>query len=115
MTIAYTTDDSSPLILRPHFLRHLRTFSPIITSTPHLHFLSLTLALFPLGQINAAFGWRNAFLFTGVPGIAVAFLVWFIKDPGLGAFEDKTPPASLVVAAKVLSKNKIYLCVRHPA
>lgn len=65
-----------------------------------------------LGQLGHLFGWRNAFLFTGLPGIFIAVLVFFIKDPGMGAFEPPSPKEPLLGALKSLAANKVYISVR---
>ena len=40
------------------------------------------------GILGQAFGWRAAFLFCGVPGLVVAFLVMLINDPPHGVNDE---------------------------
>ena len=39
------------------------------------------------GQLAHHFGWRATFLFAAVPGLLVAALAWFLKEPARGAQE----------------------------
>eukprot|EP01119_Soliformovum_irregulare_P019405 TRINITY_DN6133_c1_g1_i2.p1 TRINITY_DN6133_c1_g1~~TRINITY_DN6133_c1_g1_i2.p1 ORF type:complete len:442 (+),score=119.03 TRINITY_DN6133_c1_g1_i2:35-1360(+) len=64
------------------------------------------------GAIGSALGWRYSFLITGIPGIFLSALIFFIQDPGRGAFDDaseKGRQASWLEAIKYLSKNSTYI------
>jgi MFS family permease len=37
------------------------------------------------GLIEQHYGWRSAFFIAGLPGLALAVLVWMLKDPPRGA------------------------------
>jgi MFS transporter, Spinster family, sphingosine-1-phosphate transporter len=62
------------------------------------------------GYLGEHFGWRTAFLSVGLPGLLIAGLALFIKEPARGAF-DAMPvtQVSWGEAFKSLAKNKIYL------
>jgi MFS transporter, Spinster family, sphingosine-1-phosphate transporter len=63
------------------------------------------------GFIGGHLGWRAAFLICGLPGLLVALLALFIKDPPRGQFDDdKLPPApSWGDALKKLRMNKQFV------
>lgn len=63
------------------------------------------------GTIGAAYGWREAFLFCGAPGVLLALLALAIRDPGRGTFEVGTPkPAPAWPAAlRLLRRNRLYV------
>lgn len=62
------------------------------------------------GFLGEHFGWRNAFLAVGLPGLLVAALALLMKDPVRGAFDDKPPqPVSWPVALRALAKNRTYV------
>jgi MFS transporter, Spinster family, sphingosine-1-phosphate transporter len=44
------------------------------------------------GQIAAHFGWRYAFFVAGLPGVALAFTLLFLRDPPRGAQDVKAAP-----------------------
>ena len=63
------------------------------------------------GQIAAHFGWRYAFFVAGVPGAALAGLLFFLRDPPRGAKDEKPEPkekdgsvSSVVIIAGVVRK-----------
>lgn len=43
------------------------------------------------GQIAAAYGWRAAFLWAGYPGLLLAFVLFFLREPARGAAEAARP------------------------
>ena len=62
------------------------------------------------GGLEAAFGWRSAFLLCGLPGLAVALLALFIKEPPRGHFDvDRGADPPWIEALKALAKNKLYV------
>lgn len=64
------------------------------------------------GAINARWGWRAAFFVAGTPGIALALLLLFFKDPVRGSF-DRERPAALPIAGRAflraLAARRSYL------
>jgi predicted MFS family arabinose efflux permease len=60
--------------------------------------IGLLLAFFAGGRIEEAFGWRNAFLAAGIPGVALAVLIFLtVPEPRRGQAEGiadtgETPP-----------------------
>lgn len=72
-----------------------------------------SLPLLPLiGEIAKALNWRYAFLITGLPGLAIAVLIFFIKDPGIGTFEKPVPQERFWKAVKKLLSHKTFMLVR---
>lgn len=64
------------------------------------------------GWINDVAGWREAFFFVGLPGLAVAALVWFVL-PNVGRDHvEKTQRTSYPAAVKFLFKLRSF---RHMA
>ncbi|NUM87683.1 MAG: MFS transporter [Bdellovibrionales bacterium] len=65
------------------------------------------------GLLGARFGWRNAFLLAGFPGILLALALLFLRDPPRGRFETeeeregKLEPFGRVLAG--LWKNRGYV------
>jgi MFS family permease len=45
------------------------------------------------GSVAAHYGWRAAFLWVGYPGLLLAFLMFFLREPPRGAAEVSEPPA----------------------
>lgn len=43
------------------------------------------------GLVGAHWGWRTAFLVCGLPGVAIALLALFLKEPRRGYWESETP------------------------
>lgn len=67
---------------------------------------------FTLGGIAGdLWGWRPAFLICGLPGLAVAYLTFTIKDPGRGTFDGgaNIAPPSWKEAWGVLRKSRPYV------
>ena len=48
------------------------------------------LAFFLGGWIGQVYGWRSAFYFLGFPGLALALLVFFLREPARGSTESAT-------------------------
>ncbi len=63
------------------------------------------------GALGAAMGWRAAFLICGLPGVAVAALALFIRDPGRGTFDAGTPDPvpAWPEALRALRRNRLYV------
>ncbi|MBM4784047.1 MAG: MFS transporter [Archangiaceae bacterium] len=62
------------------------------------------------GALGAAHGWRTAFYAVGLPGLAIAAVALFMKDPVRGAFDDAPPrQVSFPEAIRLLLKNPVYL------
>ncbi|HVT10147.1 MAG TPA: MFS transporter [Polyangia bacterium] len=56
------------------------------------------------GAINARFGWRWAFFMAGLPGMALAVLLLFLRDPERGALDaTKTQAAPARASLRVLA------------
>ena len=65
------------------------------------------------GFLGDRYGWRSAFLFCGLPGIAVAALALWIRDPGRGKFDADAAeaPPRWPAAIAALLKNREYVLV----
>jgi len=66
------------------------------------------------GSVGAHFGWRAAFFVAGVPGLALAALSWWMKDPPRGGQDEDTSRApglgsDTKTTYLLLLKNKPYL------
>ena len=64
------------------------------------------------GALETHFGWRSAFFIAGVPGLLVALLLFFVKDPRRGQFDGKAAqrkPSTFVKDIKYLIKNPLYM------
>lgn len=74
---AYAT--AAPAMLADAFPKHQRgrVFSIFYAAIPFGSALGYIVG----GLVDEDFGWRAAFLVAGLPGLAVAILAWFLKDP----------------------------------
>lgn len=62
------------------------------------------------GALGTAWGWRAAFYAVGLPGLAIAALALFMKDPVRGAFDDAPPrQVAFPEAIRLLIRNPIYV------
>jgi MFS family permease len=65
------------------------------------------------GLIEPSFGWRAAFYFVGIPGVAMALLALTISDPPRGSMEDAEPstpqPQPILVTIRSFSRNPSYV------
>ncbi len=67
------------------------------------------------GWVSDNFGWRSVFIALGVPGIILAFVVWFtVKEPKRGLYEeqastDAPPPMKDVVHLLFSRKSFVHL------
>lgn len=65
------------------------------------------------GFFGQMYGWRAAFLICGIPGILMALLALWIKDPGRGRYDndaDVTPP-KWIEAIGLLLRNRAYVLI----
>lgn len=65
------------------------------------------------GYFGQMYGWRAAFLICGIPGIFMALLALWIRDPGRGRYDqdsDVTPP-KWVEAIGLLLRNREFMLV----
>jgi MFS family permease len=65
------------------------------------------------GYFGQMYGWRAAFLICGLPGILMALLALWIRDPGRGRYDhdaDVTPP-KWAEAIGLLLRNREYVLV----
>lgn len=86
--------------------RRNRIFTLFYVATPVGSAIGFVLG----GFLGEHFGWRPAFLAVGLPGLAVAALALWMKDPVRGAFDEKPPePVSWGLALRALAKNPIYV------
>ncbi|MFL1382008.1 spinster family MFS transporter [Nocardiopsis protaetiae] len=71
--------------------------------------VGLILAYFTVGSITEAFGtWRAAFLLAAVPGLFLAVLLLFVREPLRGAAERVAPaPPAAAPSAPVLSASGV--------
>jgi len=65
------------------------------------------------GVLTANFGWEFAYLATGLPGIIIAFLMLFIKEPGFGAFDVNQSDTTLSwpTTMKIFLKRKLFVLI----
>eukprot|EP01124_Arcella_intermedia_P008190 TRINITY_DN15130_c0_g1_i1.p1 TRINITY_DN15130_c0_g1~~TRINITY_DN15130_c0_g1_i1.p1 ORF type:complete len:441 (+),score=98.13 TRINITY_DN15130_c0_g1_i1:22-1344(+) len=61
------------------------------------------------GELGKHFGWRNAFLFSGAPGVLLSLLTVFIRDPGQGSWEASFEQETWRKTFKSLINNNIYV------
>jgi len=65
------------------------------------------------GLANEHFGWRSAFWIAGFPGVLLAVLVMFVKDPPRGQHDDAHAPRAsgtgLAAAYRDLWQNRPYI------
>jgi len=63
------------------------------------------------GWLGGHYGWRAAFLICGFPGIAVALLALWIKDPGRGRFDTDSAvvPPRWPEAIRILLRNQEFV------
>ncbi len=65
------------------------------------------------GMLGQTYGWRAAFLICGIPGILMALLALWIKDPGRGRYDNDaavTPP-KWAEALGLLLRNREYMLI----
>ena len=65
------------------------------------------------GMLGQTYGWRAAFLICGIPGILMALLALWIKDPGRGRYDQDaavTPP-KWAEALGLLLRNREYMLI----
>lgn len=68
------------------------------------------------GWINEFFGWRNAFLLVGIPGVVLALILKkTVKEPPRGYSEGRVPDGAKVPFTQVLSTMWSYRSFRHLA
>ncbi|WP_306769205.1 MFS transporter [Parafrankia sp. BMG5.11] len=68
------------------------------------------------GFVAQAWGWRWAFIVTGLPGILLALLVWlFVKEPARGGHDtvtdERVPPLKAVIARMARLKSVKHLVI----
>lgn len=65
------------------------------------------------GHLGEAYGWRQAFLVCGLPGLLVACSALLMRDPGRGTFEDPAaramPPPGWGEALRTMFASRTYL------
>ena len=63
------------------------------------------------GALEKAVGWRHAFFVAGVPGIALALGLWFLREPRRGAFDELRHEGHLPLRAILgaLFRNPTYV------
>ena len=79
--------------------------------------VGLLLAFFGGGWIEQHFGWRNAFLAAGIPGLIIAFLfVFTVPEPKRGHVENivdsgRTPPFAETLRYLLSQRSFIYIAL----
>jgi MFS family permease len=71
------------------------------------------LAYFLGGWIGQNYGWRNAFLYLGFPGLALAVVVFFMREQPRGKTETSPAAASTDWRALFRSKALVYLILGY--
>lgn len=63
------------------------------------------------GWVAARWGWREAFLVAGLPGIAIALVCLWLRDPPRGQFDppSQAPPVRLLPATADLLRNRRFV------
>ena len=65
------------------------------------------------GWLESLVGWRGAFLYAGIPGLILAVLLLFCKDPPRGQFDSEAlsveAKANWLLSLKQLSTNRSYV------
>jgi MFS family permease len=66
------------------------------------------------GVLGQRFGWRAAFLWVGLPGLALAVAAFFMPDPPRGAFDAPEAPhpegrRGLLAVYRILAQNRLYV------
>ncbi len=62
------------------------------------------------GKVGTSYGWRAAFLITGLPGLLTALVVLLMREPARGACDaDKPQPISWPKALSSLSRNRVFV------
>ncbi len=98
----------SPPLLGDYFppARRARVFALFFMAIPVGSALGYLLG----GLLGARFGWRDAFLIAGAPGLLLALVLFFQKDPPRGQYETQeekgAPPFAEVLAG--LWRNRSY-------
>jgi len=90
--------------------RRASAMSILLLSAP----LGALIGLAGGGFVAQAWGWRWAFIVTGLPGILLALIVWsFVAEPPRGAHDtvddDAVPPLRAVIARMVRLKSMRHL------
>ena len=65
------------------------------------------------GMLGEMYGWRAAFLICGLPGVLMALLALWIRDPGRGRFDQDAAviPPKWAEAIRLLMSNREYVLV----
>jgi MFS family permease len=75
-------------------------------------YLGVFLGYFIGGYVNQQYGWRMAFFSAGLPGIALAALLWLtISEPGRGAMAERFAPEPLGPTLRFLASQRTFLIV----
>eukprot|EP01125_Pyxidicula_operculata_P013054 TRINITY_DN4310_c0_g1_i3.p1 TRINITY_DN4310_c0_g1~~TRINITY_DN4310_c0_g1_i3.p1 ORF type:complete len:389 (-),score=88.04 TRINITY_DN4310_c0_g1_i3:74-1240(-) len=78
-----------------------KIFALISISTPVGSAIGFTVG----GFITQYYGWRYAYLYTGLPGLGLAFLILGINDPGIGVWDATVSHGSWSATFKNFKKN----------
>jgi MFS family permease len=75
-------------------------------------YLGIFLGYFVGGFVNQHFGWRMAFYVAGLPGIALAALLWLtISEPKRGAMAETFTPEPLGATLRFLASQQSFVIV----
>src|SRR5215475_3564017 len=75
-------------------------------------YLGIFLGYFVGGFVNQHYGWRMAFYVAGLPGIALAALLWLtISEPKRGAMAETFTPEPLGATLRFLASQQSFLIV----
>ncbi len=104
---AYAT--ISPALMADHFdrSRRGRAFALFFAAIP----VGAALGYVVGGLLDRSIGWRAAFFAVGIPGLALAALVFRQADPPRGRYDaaEVTPPRPLAQAWRALARNPPYV------
>jgi MFS family permease len=75
-------------------------------------YLGVFLGYFIGGYVNQHYGWRTAFFAAGLPGIALAAVLWLtVSEPKRGAQAETFTPESLAPTLRFLVTSRTFLIV----
>src|SRR2546421_7855638 len=75
-------------------------------------YLGVFLGYFIGGYVNQHYGWRTAFFAAGLPGLALAAVLWLtVSEPKRGAQAETFTPEALGPTLRFLMTSRTFLIV----